>query len=116
MYPAFFIAPAMNPRTVWRCQPIETIISESVAPAGRRSIATTCAVLLLSRGAFAASCDLATFGALGAFLRAVVFFVAGAASGATSGVCAAIGVAVAASGTGTSSSGGAASGATCPKP
>jgi hypothetical protein len=29
---AFFIAPAMNPRTVCFCQPILSIISASVAP------------------------------------------------------------------------------------
>ena len=32
LYPAFFIAPATNPRTVWRCQPIALMISAMVAP------------------------------------------------------------------------------------
>ena len=32
VYPAFFIAPAMNPRTVCFCQPICSMISASVAP------------------------------------------------------------------------------------
>jgi hypothetical protein len=88
-YPAFFIPPAMNPRTVCRCQPIEVMISDSVAPSSRGSMATTWAVLLLSRGGLA-SCDL---GALVAPLRDVVFFAAGASSGAASGVCGATGVA-----------------------
>jgi len=37
----FFIAPAMNARSVCRCQPMVPIISASVAPFFRRSIATT---------------------------------------------------------------------------
>jgi hypothetical protein len=41
VYPAFFIAPAMNPRTVCFCQPIVLMISEIVAPCSRWSIATT---------------------------------------------------------------------------
>ena len=75
MWPAFFIEPAMNPRTVCRCQPILSMISASVAPFFRWSIATTWAVLLPSRGA-AASCALAAVLALGAFLGAVAFLVA----------------------------------------
>src|SRR5450755_2515724 len=49
--PAFFIAPAMNPRTVCFCHPIVCIISASVAPFLRRSMATTWAVLLPGRDA-----------------------------------------------------------------
>src|ERR1017187_2543260 len=50
VYPAFFIAPAMKPRTVCFCQPIFSIISAKVAPFFRWSMATTWAVLLPSRG------------------------------------------------------------------
>ena len=39
--PAFFIAPAMNPRTVCFCQPIFSMISASVAPFFRWSMTTT---------------------------------------------------------------------------
>ena len=54
MYPAFFIAPDMNPRTVCFCQPILSMISAKVAPFLRWSMATTWAVLLPSRTAPAA--------------------------------------------------------------
>src|SRR5205823_7553661 len=79
--PAFFIAPAMNPRTVCRCQPIFSITSDSVAPPFRCSMATTWAVLLPSRGP-AVSWGLAGFLALGAFLAAVAFLVAFLLTGA----------------------------------
>src|ERR1700683_4835730 len=75
MNPAFFIAPAMNPRTVCFCQPIFSMISAKVAPFFRWSMVTTWAVLLPSRGAVA-SCVLAPLLPLGAFLAAVAFLVA----------------------------------------
>ena len=56
--PAFFIAPAMNPRRVCRCRPILFMISARLAPFFRWSMATTWAVLLASRGELA-SCVLA---------------------------------------------------------
>src|SRR5664280_1868038 len=59
------------PLTVCLCQPIWVMISSSVAPFLRWSIATTLAVLLPSRGP-ALSSVLAAFLALGAFLAAVV--------------------------------------------
>jgi hypothetical protein len=86
-YPAFFIAPAMNPRTVCFCQPIFSMSSVSVAPFFRWSIATTWAVLLPSRG-LAVSGALASFLALGAFLAVVVFLVALAFVGAPLAACA----------------------------
>jgi len=57
--PAFFIAPAINPRTVCFCQPMVRTICDSVAPFLRRSIAMTSAFLpprpaLLTSGAWAA--------------------------------------------------------------
>src|ERR1022692_2271458 len=72
-WPAFFIAPAMNPRTVCLFQPILSMISVSVAPFLRWSIATTCAVLLPSRGPVA-SCAFAAFLPLGAAFAGVAFF------------------------------------------
>src|ERR1700683_432693 len=75
MNPAFFIAPAMNPRTVCFCQPIFSVISAKVAPFFRWSMVTTWAVLLPSRGALA-SCVLAARLPLGAFLAGVAFLVA----------------------------------------
>jgi hypothetical protein len=77
VYPAFFIAPAMNPRTVCFCHPIWVMISPSVAPCWRCSIATTWAVLLPSRGPALRSAVAAVL-ALGAFARAGV--VAGSAA------------------------------------
>ena len=74
-YPAFFIAPAMNPRTVCFCHPMLCIISESVAPFLRCSMATTCAVLLPGHAAGISGTG-ADFLAVGAFL-AVVAFLAG---------------------------------------
>ena len=65
VYPAFFMAPAINPRTVCRCQPIFSMISTRVAPPLRCSIATTCAVLLPARGELV-SHTLAAFWPLGA--------------------------------------------------
>src|SRR5674476_587283 len=77
----------MNPRTVCFCQPIFSMISASVAPFFRWSMATTWAVLLPSRGP-APSSALAAFLALGAFLAALVFLVALALAGAPLAVCA----------------------------
>src|ERR1039457_3606735 len=65
----------MKPRTVCFCQPIFSMISASVAPFFRWSIAMTCSVLLPSRGAALFSA-LAAFLALGAFFTGVVFLVA----------------------------------------
>jgi len=77
----FFIAPAMNPRTVHDFHPIFSAISASVAPFLRWSMAITWAVLLPSRGP-AASRFLAAFLALGAFLAGLAFVVALALGGA----------------------------------
>jgi hypothetical protein len=62
----------MNPRTVCFCHPIDFMISASVAPFLRRSMATTWAVLLLWRGA-AISGARAPCLALGAFFTAGAF-------------------------------------------
>src|ERR1017187_5976252 len=86
-YPAFFIAPARRPRTARCCQPIFFITSASVAPPFRCSMATTWAVLLLSRGA-AASFALTAFLPLGALLGAVVFLAALPLAGAPLATCA----------------------------
>src|ERR1035438_2814851 len=59
----------MNPRTVCFCQPILSMISASVAPFFRWSMATTWAVLLPSRGALALACA-----GLAAFLLALASF------------------------------------------
>src|ERR1019366_2762077 len=75
----------MNPRTVCFCQPILAMISASVAPFFRCSMATTWAVLLPSRGP-ALSSALAAFLALGAFFAVVVFLVALALAGAALGL------------------------------
>src|ERR1035437_1933651 len=85
--PAFFIVPAMKPRTVCFCHPILSIISGSAAPCFRWSMATTWAVLLPSRGP-AASGGFAAFLVLGALLAAVVFFVALALAGVPLAACA----------------------------
>src|ERR1019366_8620794 len=77
----------MKPRTVCFCQPICSMISGSVAPSFRWSIATTFAVLLPSRGPALFS-GFAAFLALGAFLAAVVFLVALAFAGAPLAGCA----------------------------
>src|SRR5580700_9710568 len=70
----------MNPRTVCRCQPILSMISASVAPFFRWSMATTWAVLLPSRGAVALACaGLAALLAL-AFFGATLASVFGAAA------------------------------------
>jgi len=61
----------MKPRTVCFCQPILSMISASVAPFFRWSMAATWAVLLPSRGP-AVCCARAAFLPLGAFLVAVV--------------------------------------------
>src|ERR1035437_5175275 len=65
----------MKPRTVCFCQPILSMISASVAPFFRWSMATTWAVLLPSRGP-ALSGDFAALGDLGAFFAGVAFLVA----------------------------------------
>jgi hypothetical protein len=91
--PSLLIAPAMNPPTAWFCQPILSMISESLAPFFRWSIATTCAVLLPSLGP-AVSCAFAAFLRLGAFLAAVAFLVALAFAGAPlAGRCVTFGLA-----------------------
>src|ERR1017187_1167663 len=77
----------MNPRTVCPCQPILSMISASVAPFFRWSMATTRAVLLPSRGP-AVSRALAAFLALGAFLAAVAFLAALPLTGAPLAACA----------------------------
>src|SRR5450755_1292205 len=69
-WPAFFIASAMNPRTVCFCHPIVCTMSARVAPFLRRSMATTWAVLLPRPGA-AISGVRASCLALGAFFMAV---------------------------------------------
>src|ERR1017187_5228041 len=79
-YPAFFIAPAMNPRTVCRCQPIVFMISEMVAPPFRRSMATTWAVRSEERRV-GTEWALAAFLPFGAALAAVAFLVALALAG-----------------------------------
>src|SRR5580704_5130108 len=61
----------MKPRTVCFCQPILSMISASVAPFFRWSIATTWAVLLPSRAPSALG--FVAFGALAAFLASVLF-------------------------------------------
>ena len=48
--PAFFIAPAMKPRTVCFCHALVRMISVRVAPFLRRSMPITSAVLLPWRG------------------------------------------------------------------
>src|ERR1017187_268490 len=67
----------MKPRTVCFCQPIFSIISASVAPFLRCSMATTWAVLLPSRGP-ALAFALAALGALAAFFAVVAFLGAAA--------------------------------------
>src|ERR1039458_8700047 len=77
----------MKPRTVCRCQPMVSMISAIVAPPLRRSMATTCAVLLPSRGA-AASRAFAAVLPLGAALAAVAFLASLAFAGAPLADCA----------------------------
>src|ERR1039458_9665125 len=77
----------MKPRTVCRCQPMVSMISEIVAPPLRRSMATTWAVLLPSRGA-ASSRAFAAVLPLGAALAAVAFLAALAFAGAPLADCA----------------------------
>jgi hypothetical protein len=73
----------MKPRTVCFCQPIVFMISASVAPFFRWSMATTWAVLVPSRGPSALG--FADFwGALGAFLAWAVFL--GVAAGGALGL------------------------------
>src|ERR1039457_5958025 len=67
------MAPAINPRTVCRCQPIFSMILARVAPPLCCSIATTCAVLVPARGV-PASRPWAAFLPLGACLAGVAFF------------------------------------------
>src|ERR1700676_4039817 len=59
-----------KPRTVWRCQPVASIISASVAPLARCIIAITSAFLLV-RSAFGLR---AAFFAGAAFFAALLFF------------------------------------------
>src|ERR1039457_1694028 len=91
--PAFFIAPAMNPRTVCFCQPIVFMISAKVAPLLRWSMATTWAAFL-DGVAFLAVLGLglpplAALWALGAFFLGLAPFFEEAFSGATVAPCAA---------------------------
>lgn len=86
-YPALFMAPAMNPRTVCFCQPICSMISARAAPFFRFSIAITWAVLLPSRAPWL-SATLAIFLALGAFLGGVVFLPGLPLGGVTLAACA----------------------------
>jgi hypothetical protein len=78
---SFFIAPAMNPRTVWRNQPMVFMISSMVAPFFRWSMATTCAVFEPSRGVAATWAPFLPLEALAgvAFLVALPFAGAGLA-------------------------------------
>ncbi len=65
----------MNPQTACFCHPILSMISTSVAPFLRRSMGTTWAVLLPSRGAVS-SCVLVARLPWGALLASVAFPVA----------------------------------------
>src|ERR1039458_5730833 len=79
----------MNPRTVCFCQPICAVISTSVAPFFRWSMATTWAVLLPSRGPSAFG-FVAFLGALAGCLAAfgaLSFLVAFGLTGATRRAC-----------------------------
>src|SRR5579871_6060208 len=87
MYPAFFIAPATNPRQVCFCHFIVFISSEIVTPPFRCIRAMACAILLPSRGE-PASRFFAAVLALGAFLAAGTFLVALAFAGASFADCA----------------------------
>src|ERR1035437_805451 len=78
----------MNPRTVCFCQPIFSMISDSMAPFFRWSMATTWAVLLPSRGPDSSLAGFAAFLALGEFLAPVVFVVDLALAGAPLAACA----------------------------
>jgi hypothetical protein len=83
--PCFFASdpPALiRDRVVCCCQPISLMISSSVAPPSRLSIAITRAVLLSSRGA------LALVSPVGTFFERLAFLVAAGVVGATSGACA----------------------------
>src|ERR1035441_9686822 len=95
-YPAFFMAPAMKPRTVCFSQPIFSMISANVAPLLRWSMATTWAVLLPSRGALApvaaslavvSLVALAFFGAPLAAVGAALAFLGLAAGGGAGSGC-----------------------------
>ena len=94
VWPAFFIAPAIKPRTVCFCQPIFSMISGRVAPSFRSSMPTTWAVLLPSRTPLALGAS--------AFLDgfAAFFFAAGlaAVSTATMAACPSTSAATATSG------------------
>jgi hypothetical protein len=68
-------------------QPMAVMISSSVVPPSRRSIAITWLVLLPARGA------LASVAAAGAFFARLAFFFVGTCSAATSGDCGATGAA-----------------------
>src|SRR5207237_7262453 len=87
--PCFFVSepPALSRAlVVCFCQNIAVIISSSVVPPSRLSIAITWLVLLPSRG------TLGFVAALGAFSARMTLFFAGASPGATLGVCGATGV------------------------
>src|SRR3990172_2734407 len=47
------MAPLMNPRTLWACQPVAAIKSLSAAPSGLRSSSRIAAFLLTSRASLA---------------------------------------------------------------
>src|SRR5579863_8143109 len=74
----------MNPRTVCFCHAILSMISASVAPFFRWSMATTWAVLLPSRGAVASDV-LAPFLALAAAFAGLAFLAALGLDGAPAG-------------------------------
>src|SRR6202035_4898993 len=72
------MAPAMNPRTVWRCQPMLRISSLMLTPPLRCISAITWAILLPARGVLRVLANgvLPVFFPLGAALAAVAFFFA----------------------------------------
>src|ERR1700693_2377382 len=69
------MAPAMNPRTVWRCQPMLCISSLMLTPPLRCISAITWAILLPARGVLLvwANGVLPVFFPFGAALAAVAF-------------------------------------------
>src|SRR4051812_19391763 len=83
----------MNPRTLWACQPVASMISARVAPFARWIRVTTVALLLPSRAT-----PVAAFSALGffwpvgraAFFAGVLFFPDFTFPGATRGFCGAV--------------------------
>jgi len=100
-YPAFFIAPAMNPRIVWFFQPVSLAIAAIVAPPLARSMSITMAFFENSRGTavfLAADLLVPAFLAarlpLGAFFFRLAAFVAAAFFAATCAPCSAMVAAV----------------------